>query len=157
MASIADLLIDMPENMYPRWLESEDRTQYMPAEGRYAMLLKMESAGHWCGYVLVPNRESVAHLEGKVLGPRAGFIWPLNFNPRVSYSGPGSRQISWRWYNSSQQLKTLVPQLNPNGDWWVGFDTMDHRVYQLHFMREYLIHFEHYIHELLHDHPSDSR
>lgn len=155
MPSIADLLTSMPATAYPRWLTDGDRIQWMPAEGRYAMLLHIK-AGHWCGYVLVPNREAIVDLEGRRLTEKMGCIWPLNYNPRVSYSGPGSRAISWRWYNSARQLKTQA-QLNPDGDWWVGFDTLDHPIHQLDFAREYLINFEHYINEYVRDHSSDSR
>lgn len=151
MPSIADLLTSMPDTAYPRWLIDGDRTQYMPSEGRYAMLLQIK-AGHWCGYTLVPNREAVLHLEGKLVKG----TYCLNWTPRVSYSGPGSRKISWRWYNAARQLKTQA-QLNPDGDWWVGFDTLDHPIYQVDFAREYLIHFQHYIHELINDRPADSR
>lgn len=143
MPSIADLLTAMPESMYPRIMTGDDRYQYMPAEGRYAMLLQMPGNGHWCGYTLVPNRESIIELEGRRL---SDWPWPLNFVPRVSYSGAGSRQISWRWYNSSQQLKTHAV-LNHDGEWWVGFDTMDHPIYVFDHIREYLIHFEHIIHD----------
>lgn len=151
MPSIADLLTSMPETAYPRWLTDEDRIQYMPSEGRYAMLLRIKT-GHWCGYTLVPNREAVLHLEGKIL---TGY-YPLNWHPRVSYSGPGSRQISWRWYNAARQLKTQA-QLNPNGDWWVGFDTMDRPIYVEDHAREYLIAFQYHVHENLNDRSSDSR
>lgn len=151
MPSIADMLTSMPSTAYPRWLTDEDRIQWMPGEGRYAMLLQIKH-GHWCCYVLVPNREAIIALEGRVIDG----MYPLNWKPRVTYSGPGSRKISWRWYNAARQLKTQA-QLNPDGDWWVGFDTMDHPMYGLTFVREYMIHFEHYINEYVRDHSSDSR
>jgi hypothetical protein len=123
MPSIADLLTSTPDSLYPRWLTDDGRFQYMPAEGRYAMLLQVDGVrqSHWCGYVLVPNRESVIDLEDKYL---SGWAYSSSRTPRITYSGPGSRQISWRWYNAAKQLRTQA-QLNDSGDWWVGFDTME--------------------------------
>lgn len=91
------------------------RRQQILGPGRFTMLIRCMDlpTRHLCGYVLVP--ESVGHRMKKFSGP--GALIP------ITYAGFGTRDIAWRWFNSSKKL-TTPGKVTPDGeqDYWVGFD-----------------------------------
>lgn len=91
------------------------RRQEIIGPGRFTMLIRCVDlpTRHLCGYVLtIPE----VGLRMKQLSNQNAII-------PVTYAGFGTREIGWRWFNSSRKL-TTQGKLTQDGehDFWVGFD-----------------------------------
>lgn len=104
---------------YPHILQEKDesgdivRWQCILAEGKYVMLLRMPKFPfHYCGYVLI--RQEIWNRIGT-----GKLVRELG----VTYEGPGTRDICWKWFNASRKLVTPGRVSDSDsGDYWLGFD-----------------------------------
>lgn len=118
-SNIADLLAGVQKMNYPHILQEKDesgdivRWQCIYAEGKYAMLLRMPKFPfHYCGYVLI--RPEIWNRIGDD---------ELVRTANISYEGHGTRDICWKWFNSSRKLVTPGKvSASDSIDYWIGFD-----------------------------------
>lgn len=89
------------------------RWQKITSNGGFAMLIRMPRFPfHYCGYVHV-SRETWKRLGTEEL------IQEL----RISYDGPGTKDIQWRAFNQNHKLVVPVKlAAEDSADHWLGFD-----------------------------------
>lgn len=119
MSNITNLLTESNGfSQYPRDFEARDddknivRWQRIIGPGRFVMLLR-HTGGHYCGYVNIAPTDGLRFMYDQFDGIEA------------TYEGPGTRDISWRWYNGNRKLVSAGKVSEAESDYWVGFHLQD--------------------------------
>lgn len=92
-----------------------DRVQVRFGPDRFAMLIRHTEHHHWCGYTKIDEAEwyRIEQHARKFVTPKVSF---------VGYSG---KIITWmtRTVRGRLSIPAQISADNPDGDFWIGFDT----------------------------------
>lgn len=101
-----------------------DRRQIQMDPSRRAMLVRHTTELHWCGYVPVIRSQWNAVAERVIAATSV----------RITWEGFSTQQICWMSRNQQGKLKIptpLLPGLNFEEQYWIGFDTRRHAIFPL--------------------------
>ncbi len=89
------------------------RRQQIIGPNRFTLIIRHTAVAtqHLCGYI---------HVDRDLMHEIVSYDEAL---PTITYHGPGTRDISWRWFNSARKLVT-VGKVNHGDeqDYWIGMD-----------------------------------
>lgn len=124
-----------------------DRVQIRIAPERFAIMLRHNELGHWCGYVMIQEANWDSLTPKQVQALRAG-------SPeRITFAGPANAYISWCIHTKrTNRLSIPVSIQASQVDFWIGFSSHgEPPIAEARDFYDRLVDFEQYIWGELHE------